>query len=148
MGELDRVGFAICPHIKLVARGTGINMPDIFECALNHEHDMQRCVRKSDMLCCMECWTEYELRLTECGERGVAVVVQKWKDLGEGRTVLDPKWLSQLEGGYVEADAAREVDCTERERQGTIREAFEREEPGECVKNSGSGALEIAKGSR
>jgi hypothetical protein len=77
---------------------------------MNHQHGLQRCVRKSGIVPCIACPTEYELRLEECGEFGVAAIITRWMDLGEGRTILDPRWLSHLSNKYAASDVFGEVD--------------------------------------
>jgi hypothetical protein len=108
--NLDRCSFNICPHIRLVAHGAEANIPETAECTTNHQHALQRCVRKSGIVPCTACPTEYNLSLEECGGFGVAAIITKWMDLGEGQTILDPKWLSHLSNEYAAFDIFREVD--------------------------------------
>jgi len=108
--NLDCCSFNICPHIRLVAHGAQANLPETAGCTLNHQHTSQRCVRKSGIVPCTACPTEYELSLEECGGFGVAAIITKWMDLGEGETILDPRWLSHLSNKYIVSDASREGD--------------------------------------
>lgn len=94
--NLGRCEFIICPHIRLVTHGAEANLPETAECTMNHQHGLQRCVRKSCIVPCIACPTEYELSLEECGRFGVAAIITKWKDLGEGQTILDPRFCSHL----------------------------------------------------
>jgi hypothetical protein len=108
--NLDRCSFNICPHIRLVAHGANANLPETAGCTMNHQHTLQRCVRKSGIVRCTTCPTEYDLSLEECGRFGVAVTITKWMDLGEGQTILDPRWFSHLSNKYTASDVFREVD--------------------------------------
>jgi hypothetical protein len=108
--NLDRCSFDICPHIRLVAHGAEANLPETAGCTINHQHGLQRCVRKSGIVPCITCPTEYELSLEECGEFGVAAIITKWMDLGEGQTILDPRWLSHLSNMYPASDVFGEVN--------------------------------------
>jgi len=108
--NLDRCSFDICPHIRLVAHGAEANLPETAGCTMNHQHALQRCVRKSGIVPCTACPTEYDLSLEECGGFGVAAIITKWMDLGEGQTILDPRWLSHLSNKYAASDVFREVD--------------------------------------
>jgi hypothetical protein len=83
--NLDRCSFDICPHNRLVAHGPEANLPETAECTMNHQHALQRCVRKSAVVPCTVCPTEYDLSLEECGGFGVAAIITKWMDLGEDR---------------------------------------------------------------
>lgn len=85
-------------------------MPETAGCTMNHQHGLQRCVRKSGIVTCIACPTEYELSVEECGEFGVAAIITKWMDLGEGQTILDPRWLSHLSNKYAASNVFREVD--------------------------------------
>lgn len=108
--NLDRYCFNVCPHIKLMPHGAEANLPETAECTLIHQHGLERCVRKSGIVTCTACPTEYELRLDECGEYGVAAIITKWMDLGEGQTVLDPRWFSHLSNKYLASNIFREID--------------------------------------
>lgn len=106
----DRCSFDICPHIRLVVHGTEANLPETARCTINHLHALERCVRKSGIVPCIACPMEYELRLEECEGFGVAAIITKWMDLGEGQTILDPRWFSHLSNRYTASDVFREVD--------------------------------------
>jgi hypothetical protein len=108
--NMDRCSIAICHHIRLVAHGAEANLPETAECILNHQHALQRCVRKSGIVRCTACPTEYGLSIEECGKFGVAAIITKWMDLGEGQTILDPRWLSHLSNKYTTSVVVKEVD--------------------------------------
>jgi len=137
--NLDRYSFAMCPHIKLVTHGAEANLPETAGCTMNHRHASQRCVRKSDTIACTACPTEYNLRLEECGGFGVVAIITRWMDLGEGQTILDPRWWSHLSHKYTASDIFREVDGINggrlidrdpvQSKHISIRELFEQDKP-------------------
>jgi hypothetical protein len=91
----------ICPHLGIVSQDGKVRPPENAECTIAHPHNLKQCVRRSGLKQCNYCTTEYQVDLQECGQPGVAVIITKWLDLGEGRTVLDPKWWSRLSAGYT-----------------------------------------------
>jgi hypothetical protein len=107
--NLGRYCFDICPHIRLVAGGAQANLPETSDCTMNHQHDPQRCVRKSGIVSCTACPTEYALSLEGCWEFGIAVIITTWMDLGEGQTALDPRWWSHLSNKYTASAAFRKA---------------------------------------
>jgi hypothetical protein len=94
----------ICPHVTdLGDTDRAIFLPRP-KCKLKHRHNLQRCIRHYKARQCEYCPTEYTVDLQECERLGTAVVVTKWIDLGQGRSVMDPKWWSHLSGAYTEHD--------------------------------------------
>lgn len=65
---------------------------------------------------------------------GVAAIITKWKDFGEGQTVLDPRWWSHLSSKYTSSGIFEGVGGINGKRLvdrdpvqsnfGSIREAF------------------------
>jgi hypothetical protein len=53
---------------------------------------------------CNYCPTEYQIDIQDYGQLGVVVVITKWLDLGEGRTIMDPKWWNHLSKLYANHD--------------------------------------------
>jgi len=92
----------ICPHVGIVAEDPRAQLPENVPCEIVHQHDLKQCIRYSGLKQCNVCPTEYRIDLQECGQHGVAVVTTKWLDLGEGRTILDPKWWSHLSRWYTD----------------------------------------------
>ncbi|TAQ86372.1 hypothetical protein B7494_g5287 [Chlorociboria aeruginascens] len=109
---VDHNTFDLCPHIRFMDYGGRANLPETAGCTLNHQHGLQRCIRKSRIVPCTACPTEYEFSFEECEEFGVAVIITKWMDLGEGQTILDPKWLSHLDEEYTTSRIFWEIDST------------------------------------
>ncbi len=108
--NLDRWAFNICPHIRVVTHGTEANLPETAGCTMNHQHARRWCVRKSKTLSCTACPTEYDLRLEECGKFDNVAIFTKWMDLGEGKTIMDPKWFSHLSNDYTASSIFRGID--------------------------------------
>lgn len=99
--DVNRYVYSICPHVEVPAHQIHALMPQAVACGLDHRHDLQQCLRMSDVACCTECPTDYQFELEECENFGAAVIVTKWLDLGEGRTIHDPKWFSRLSPAYT-----------------------------------------------
>lgn len=108
--NLNRCSISICPHITFVAHNAEENLLETAGCTMNHQHGLQRCVRKSDIVPCIACPTEYEFSLEECWEFGIVAIITKWMDLGEGQTILDPRWLSHLSNRYPGSHVFGEAD--------------------------------------
>jgi len=94
-----RVG--ICHHVGIPGFTFESRLPEHAQCTLDHDHEAQQCIRSSGMRQCVYCPTEFQIELQDCADLGVALVTTKWLDLGEGRTVLDPKWWSRLSIKYT-----------------------------------------------
>ncbi|KAG4417549.1 hypothetical protein IFR04_009279 [Cadophora malorum] len=94
-----RVG--ICHHVGIPGFTFDARLPEHAQCTLDHDHEARQCSRSSGMRQCVYCPTEFQIELQGCADLGVALVTTKWLDLGEGRTVLDPKWWSRLSTKYT-----------------------------------------------
>ena len=97
-----RVG--ICHHVGIPGFTFEARLPEHAQCTLDHNHEVQQCIRSSGIRQCVYCPTEFQIELQDCADLGVALVTTKWLDLGEGRTVLDPKWWSRLSTKYTDHD--------------------------------------------
>lgn len=91
----------ICPHVGTVAKDCEAQLPENVQCQIAHQHNLNQCIRYSGLKQCNYCPTEYQIDLQECRQLGVAVVITKWLDLGEGRTFMDSKWWSRLSTRYT-----------------------------------------------
>ncbi len=74
------------------------------------------------MIQCKYCLTEFRVDFKKFGERGTAMFVTKWQDLGQGRSPLDHKWRSHVAGQNPREWLPVEFD------RGSICTAFERKE--------------------
>ncbi|CZT08766.1 uncharacterized protein RAG0_13750 [Rhynchosporium agropyri] len=122
--DLNRCGFDICPHIMLTAHRVAPNLPETSECAIDHDHAIERCIRSSAITSCTSCPTEYQLRMEDCENFGTAVVITKWMDLGKGETVADPKWWSHLSNEYMAPNSGVLLEGQVRSDLISIRDAF------------------------
>ncbi|PVH84692.1 hypothetical protein DL98DRAFT_610102 [Cadophora sp. DSE1049] len=95
---------AICHHVGIPGIGFEAPLPEHAQCTLNHNHEAQQCIRSSGIRHCAYCPTEFQIELQGCADLGLALVVTKWLDLGEGRTIRDPKWWSRLSTNYTDHD--------------------------------------------
>jgi hypothetical protein len=125
----------ICPHVGIVGRDHEAQLPGNIDCMITLLHDLKQCIRRSELRQCKYCPTEYKIGLQECGGAGIAAVITKWMELGEGRTVLDPRWWSHLStkytGSHVFSQASEIHGKRLKERPivqfegGSIRRSFE-----------------------
>lgn len=99
-----------------MTHGVAANLPETTKCAMNHQHGLHRCVRKSGIIPCIKCPTEYQFSLEESEIFGVAAIITKWMDLGEGWTILDPRWFTRLSNEYPLSNVFQEVDGINRRR--------------------------------
>jgi hypothetical protein len=106
----------ICYHFDNVAVDPRARLPENVPCEIVHQHDLKQCIRYSGLKQCNYCPTEYRIDLQECGQHGVAVIITKWLDLGEGRTLLDPKWWSHLSTRYTNHGIFARADGIYKER--------------------------------
>jgi hypothetical protein len=127
----------ICPHVGNVSRD--YKAPENAKCTTGHQHNTRSCIRSSGLKQCEHCPTEYQIDLQECGQLGVAAVITKWLDLGEGFTLLDPKWWSHLSSTYTNHPVFTQADQIHKERlqdrlpvhfkPGSIHASFEGSSP-------------------
>jgi hypothetical protein len=67
---------ALCPHIGIVAQAYEALLPESAQCTIDHSHDLKWCIRQSGLKHCNYCPTQYQIDLQECGQLGVAAVIQ------------------------------------------------------------------------
>lgn len=78
----------ICDHIPKA----GSDISRLIEAELGpHKTKVEKCVT-IDVLRCRQCSTEYQIKLRMLGDEGLALVITKWLDLGQGLTPNDIKW--------------------------------------------------------
>ncbi|KFX86135.1 hypothetical protein V490_09207 [Pseudogymnoascus sp. VKM F-3557] len=81
----------ICHHIKMKTmqdlQGHGIYIPQADEIKLYEN--------RQGILYCDRCYTEFRVDFKSYGEAGNAMFITKWMDIGEGRDLDDPKWISR-----------------------------------------------------
>lgn len=70
---------------------------------------------------CSHCWMDFVLDVVDFGERGIALLVTRWANLGAGLDVEDAKWNS-----HINIRMAKGVHHPH--QRGSIRKAFEEHE--------------------
>lgn len=88
--------FVICRHFSLMSTKSF----DLFKDAIQRAHwDEPKDYRNwKGIIQCKYCLTEFRVDFKNFGERGNAMFVTKWQDLGQGRSPLDHKWESHIAG--------------------------------------------------
>lgn len=86
----------ICPHNRRVRMKSFEWSKSIFKIPHWSEED-----KYPRLLCqaargCPSCLTEVRLDLKRSGNKGSAIFVTSWKDLGTGHSIRDPKYLSNV----------------------------------------------------
>ncbi|KFY46343.1 hypothetical protein V494_00486 [Pseudogymnoascus sp. VKM F-4513 (FW-928)] len=97
-------------------------LPGKLACRAKHWDDAHlnaNCETCSGLFYCNCCPTEFELDTEAFGERGVALTITRWLDLGEGRSVTDQQYISHIFGfenchmpyepGYIKAAYERAI---------------------------------------
>lgn len=113
----------ICSHVN---RFTISHMPNLIQCKLRHCNQKQDCRTCHSFFQCSECAAEFEVDTRDFGDRGSALIITKWLNLGRGDTPLDPKWRRHL---YQPCDQRLQPSpVTKADRKGSIRGSFERED--------------------
>lgn len=75
---------------------------------------------------CACCHTEFRIDFKEYEGVGTAVFITKWKDFGQGRSFLDPKWQNQTDWkGGEEVEFERGSICAAFEGQPSSKFEFE-----------------------
>jgi hypothetical protein len=114
----------VCPHYNILHE----RFNDKLSCRLDHWRDAQRnmsCSVCSGLFQCTYCPTEFQIDVKDFGAVGVALVVTRWLDLGEGRSALDPSWDRHL----LKIDRGIETPITF--PAGSIKQDFQQRLPSE-----------------
>jgi hypothetical protein len=84
----DPISIKICPHISYISvRKAGFERWKFLP--IEHWNEPEYWER---LLQCRYCLTEFQITFKSFGDQGKAMIVTNWKDLGEGRTPMDPMW--------------------------------------------------------
>jgi len=90
----------ICPHWAHSSHYKfSTTLGSKMACRASHwdnEALVRKCPVCSGLHQCVRCPTEFQIGSKDFGSSGVALVVTRWSDLGEGLTPLDPTWESHL----------------------------------------------------
>lgn len=86
---------------------------------------------------CLKCHMDFEIEVLEFAEKGLAIVLTRWHNLGKGLDSADTKWYSH--GGFPSSAQSGQYAHTPH-ALGSIRDAFENQE-GISAKDSQSRTL-------
>lgn len=111
----NSLSFDICVHTRLGPLKKNL-VSDLVRSRLDQLEAREKC--RTQTLQCPYCWMDYVLDAIDLGERGFAVLVTKWVNLGAGLDSADAKWQS-----HITVRMARDVHHPH--AQGDIRTAFE-----------------------
>jgi hypothetical protein len=115
----------ICPHFD---RNPPVwNGKVLTHCRTSHwDNDLlnSTCNICSGLFQCRRCFTEFQIDSVDFRKKGSALVVTKWKDLGQGLTSMDPILISHLLDGVLKTKRARQGWLLKIE-SGSIRHDFE-----------------------
>ncbi|KAM0183341.1 hypothetical protein ACHAPC_006611 [Botrytis cinerea] len=75
-----RMSVRFCRHSD--SDSLGLIVSQLVRSKLSHTPTLQ----------CNCCWTDFVVRLKHCGERGIAVIITRWINLGTGLNPEDLKW--------------------------------------------------------
>jgi hypothetical protein len=112
--------FVICPHFPFISIQTFDRYMDIIQTA--HWDEPKDNQNGEGIMQCKYCLTEFRIDFKSFGGRGNAMFITRWQDLGEGRSPLDHKWQSHVDGRKGGDQRPVEFD------RGSICAAFEQEE--------------------
>lgn len=95
IGELAKRGIShdICMHTRLGPLKRNL-VSDMVESRIDELEAREK--GRSQTLHCPYCWMDYTLDVVDFGERGFAVLVTRWINLGSGLDPADAKWRSHM----------------------------------------------------
>mgnify|MGYP001580602516 CR=1 FL=1 len=121
----DTIYTDICPHWQFNCLGwSKLNMK--LACRISHWDNLRlnlRCPTCSGLFQCRICPTEFQINTKDFLRNGVALVLTRWLDLGEGRDLSDPRYASHVYHGYGSCYRDTPVPF----EAGSIRAAYEGE---------------------
>ncbi|KAK2768452.1 hypothetical protein FQN54_000307 [Arachnomyces sp. PD_36] len=86
--------YSICLHTEIprvLDRGLG---PGLMRSSLDQLEAREK--RSPEMMQCPYCWMDYTLQAIDFGERGFAIILTRWVNLGGGQDYADAKWQSHV----------------------------------------------------
>ena len=114
----------LCPHLiykNLRTIRTRGRLLETLKCRFSHWQNHQLCTNCSGLTKCQKCPTEFQVDIKEFQGYGVAVVITRWLDLGQGFPPLDLKSRSHLRINFEDRPCLEPVLF----ETGTIRAQFE-----------------------
>lgn len=94
----DRIYACVCPHWYFITPHS-MELRTKMSCRASHWDNAQLnsgCLNCSGLFQCMDCPTEFQIDAMNFFEHGVALILTRWLDLGEGWNLLDSKYRSHL----------------------------------------------------
>lgn len=116
----------ICPHLEFNLFGWS-ELKTKLACRISHWNNLPlnfRCPTCSGLFQCKICPTEFQIDTKDFLKNGVALILTRWLDLGEGRNLSDPRYASHISHAY---DATRYRDVPVPFEAGSIRATYEGE---------------------
>lgn len=88
----------ICPHVGRVSTEQFTWSTDILKIPHWSQSNVKRLSRLTSMYCvrCPHCLTVFRMDLKRFGDKGSAIFVTSWKDLGTGESIQDAKYLTHV----------------------------------------------------
>jgi hypothetical protein len=93
-------GFVICPHSRFVKPKTRGPFGDSLRRCLAYANNNSDQGNESQgvLTQCTYCWTEFRINMKRT-KRNLFIIVTRWKNMGEGQSSKDIKWLSHVSSG-------------------------------------------------
>jgi hypothetical protein len=85
--------FGICVHTRLGPLKVNV-VSDLVRSRLDQLETREKC--RIQTLQCPYCWTDYIVDAIDFGERGFAVFITRWVNLGGGLDYADAKWQNHI----------------------------------------------------
>lgn len=93
----------ICPHWIFNSLGSS-GLKTKLSCRISHWDNLRlnsRCSTCSGLFQCDICPTEFQIDTKDFSENGIALIITRWLDLGEGRVLSDPRYTSHISHGHI-----------------------------------------------
>ncbi|KAF7879589.1 hypothetical protein EAF04_000784 [Stromatinia cepivora] len=114
----DSFSTELCIHARLGPRKENL-VSNLVRSRLDKRETREKC--RTQTLQCSYCWMDFVLDVKDFGERGLAVVITRWVNLGAGLDSEDTKWKSHI-------TTRMDIGVHHPHHPGDIRKAFEDQE--------------------
>lgn len=94
----DMIYTHVCPHWEFKSRGWS-GLKTKLHCRISHWNSLQlnfRCLTCSGLFQCKICPTEFQIDIKDFLKNRLALILTRWLDLGEGRSLSDPRYTSHV----------------------------------------------------
>jgi hypothetical protein len=88
----------VCPHLRFNC-SSSMGIRQKMACRVSHWENSERnlnCPICSGLVQCKTCPTEFQINTKNFPKHGMCLVLTRWMDLGEGRTLSDPTYASHV----------------------------------------------------